>query len=147
MLEFFKNCAQKYGTTFKFQLAGRLAVIISDPKDIEVILRHNENLNKPSSAATFVGPWLGEGLLLSVGGHWKEMRKLITPTFHFNILEKFFVVMNEQADVLIDILKKKASGTEDLDIFPYFQLFALDVICGKKLFITLQNKPIVWRSE
>lgn len=68
-----------------------------------------------------------------LGSYWKHQRKLITPTFHFNILEKFYEVFKEQGQILIEILKEKADGKTNIDIFPYMQSFALDVICGKSI--------------
>lgn len=54
---------------------------------------------------------------------------MLTPTFHFKILEEFIVVFNEQANVFTEILKQKADG-KPLDIFPYVTRCALDIICG-----------------
>nr|UZE89891.1 cytochrome P450 CYP4XF [Chrysoperla zastrowi sillemi] len=137
------KCTQTYGHIFKIPIVGRLAINMSNPEDIEVLLKNNEILEKPYTTAKFFRPWLGNGLLLSRGSYWKHQRKLITPTFHFNILEKFYEVFNEQGQILIEILKEKADGKTNIDIFPYMQSFALDVICetamGTK--VHAQTKP------
>ncbi|XP_044737445.1 probable cytochrome P450 4s3 [Chrysoperla carnea] len=126
---FLWNNTQKYGPIFKIPSVGRLAINMTNPEDIEVLLKNNEILDKPYSTTKFFKPWLGNGLVFSAGPYWKQQRKLITPTFHFNILEKFFEVFNEQGDILIKLLKEKADGKTNIDIFPYMQSFALDVIC------------------
>lgn len=66
-----------------------------------------------------------------IGSHWRETRKLVTPAFHFDILQKFFEVFVEQANVLTDILKEHANTNKNFDIGHIMKLFALDVICGK----------------
>ncbi|OXA45382.1 Cytochrome P450 4C1 [Folsomia candida] len=86
--------------------------------------------------------WLGRGLLTAKARKWRGRRKLLTPTFHFKILEEFSVVFNEQADVLTKILKEKADG-KPFNIFPFMARCALDIICetamGKKLNAQVQQ--------
>lgn len=55
---------------------------------------------------------------------------MVTPAFHFKILEDFVEVFNAVSDVLLKKLRKEL-GKDSFDVFPYFNLFALDVICGK----------------
>ena len=64
-----------------------------------------------------------------VGGKWRQRRKLLTPTFHFKILEDFIHVFNEQGAVLAEKLKGKVG--QEFDVFPYITRCTLDVICGK----------------
>ncbi len=45
-----------------------------------------------SSEYDFLKPWLADGLLLSTGNKWFKMIKVITPTFHFKILDQFKVI-------------------------------------------------------
>lgn len=61
---------------------------------------------------------------------WRRHRKIITPTFHFKILDQFFDVFNSSGKVFIDILKRE-SIRGPVDIYPLLKLYALDVICGK----------------
>lgn len=80
----------------------------------------------------FYKPWLGNGLILSSGERWHKFRKLITPAFHFQILERFISIFEEQTDVLLQNLSK-LSEDEVIDVVPVFHSFALDVISGNFL--------------
>ena len=60
-------------------------------------------------------------------------RKLLTPTFHFRILNDFQQVFNEQARILAAKLSDEVVGKGTTDIFPYITLCALDIICGRPL--------------
>ena len=75
--------------------------------------------------------------VIVTGRKWHQRRKLLTPTFHFQILEDFVHVFNEQSAVLVEKLNEKIA--QDFDIFPYITRCKLDVICGRRdsLFGTL----------
>jgi len=53
---------------------------------------------------------------------------MLTPAFHFRILEEFLVVMNKQSSILCNILEPLA-GKNVFDIFPFVTHCALDIIC------------------
>lgn len=57
---------------------------------------------------------------------------MLTPTFHFSILTDFLEVMNEQAEILVGKLEKKA-GKGPFNCFSHITLCALDIICGKHM--------------
>lgn len=54
---------------------------------------------------------------------------MLTPAFHFQILDDFLHVMNEQAEILVDILAKEIKTQKTIDIFNRMVLCTLDVIC------------------
>lgn len=103
--------------------------IVSDVKIIEALLTSQVQLDKTVDYDLLV-PWIGTGLLISTGKKWFQRRKLLTPGFHFQILEKFVDIMNEQAKVFVQQLAKHDG--KFVDIFPLVNLYALDTVCGKK---------------
>ncbi|KAL5018625.1 hypothetical protein ScPMuIL_004347 [Solemya velum] len=54
---------------------------------------------------------------------------MLTPAFHFRILNDFISVFNEQAAVMLKNLEKQVNG-DTIDIFPFITMCALDIICG-----------------
>lgn len=66
---------------------------------------------------------------MSQGKKWFQRRKIITPTFHFKILEDFYQVMHRQGQIFIRNIEK--SEGQVIDVFRMVGLYALDVICGK----------------
>jgi cytochrome P450 family 4 subfamily V len=87
----------------------------------------------------FLHPWFGTGLLTSYGEKWQARRRLITPTFHFEILNDFLQIMNEQAEIFTNLLETEMSkGSNknllEVNIFKKFCLCTLDIICGKYLY-------------
>ena len=53
---------------------------------------------------------------------------MLTPAFHFRILEDFLDVMNKQSSIMCNILEPLAGG-KVFDIFPLVTHCALDIIC------------------
>ncbi|XP_053669358.1 cytochrome P450 4d1-like [Anopheles marshallii] len=118
----------QYGKCLRVWLGTQLIVLVTDPKDIEVLLSSPKYIEK-SSEYDFIRPWLGEGLLISRGRKWQTRRKIITPTFHFKILEQFVEIFDQQGNTFVDILRLFAKSGETFDVFPLVTLCALDVIC------------------
>ena len=44
--------------------------------------------------------WLGSGLLISGHEKWQKRRKMLTPAFHFKILDDAQIIFNEQVRTL-----------------------------------------------
>ena len=73
-------------------------------------------------------PWLGEGLLISEGEKWYRNRRLLTPAFHFEILQSYMSVYNSCLKVLIDKWSSSASKNEPVKLFDTISLLSLDII-------------------
>ena len=71
--------------------------------------------------------------MFSDGAKWSSRRKIITPTFHFDILNDFLVIMNENIDTCVEKLKVYAQTDKEFDMFKHIGLCTLDIICGKHL--------------
>lgn len=70
---------------------------------------------------------------------------MITPAFHFEILDDFLHVMNEQAEILVDNLAKVIKTEKEIDIFNQITLCTLDIICGiLSLYILSESLNIVF---
>ena len=86
-------------------------------------------------------PWLGTGLLTSTHKKWHARRKLLTPAFHFRILDDALEVFNFQGRILADVLLEDStkSGGE-LNIFPYVTRCTLDVIVETSMGVQLETQ-------
>ena len=54
---------------------------------------------------------------------------MLTPAFHFTILDQFMEVFNEQSRVLVTKLRE--TGDQRVNVFPFITKATLDIICGK----------------
>lgn len=128
LLKLLEKMSKQYGPTVCLRFGPQVQILLSDPKDVEMILGSQKLIEK-SDEYGFLSHWLGTGLLTSSGQKWFSRRKAITPTFHFKILEQFVEVFEKHSAIFVQNLGKFKG--RPLDIFPQITLCALDVICGK----------------
>ncbi|KAK4317687.1 hypothetical protein Pmani_011248 [Petrolisthes manimaculis] len=102
-------------------------VILSSPRAAEAVLSSSRHIEK-SNDYHYLHSWLGTGLLTSSGSKWHSRRKLLTPAFHFKILEDCLEVFDRQATLLVDRLRPRADG-QPFDILSHIALCTLDIIC------------------
>lgn len=123
-------------------------VCVWKPEMVERVLGDNFLLEK-SYHYDFLKPWLGNGLLTSPGRIWRPRRKLLVPSFHFNILQAFVPVFDRKSKLLVEKLhrKLKLENSKEksvvIDITPVITACALDAICETIMGVSVdaQNKP------
>ncbi|CAD6193406.1 unnamed protein product [Caenorhabditis auriculariae] len=123
-------------------LGGLPFVLLYGAEECEAVLGSNKMLNKPFLYG-FLSPWIGEGLLISKPDKWRPRRKLLTPTFHYDILKDFVEVYNRHGTTLLNKMMEMTESKEYQDIFHTISLCTLDVICEAALgtCIEAQHKP------
>lgn len=66
------------------------------------------------------------------GAKWHRRRKILTPTFHFDILKSFMPVFEEHSRNIVKHLKRTVQeGSDVIDVMPVISDFTLYIICGK----------------
>jgi len=75
----------------------------------------------------------------TAGQRWGTHRKLLTPAFHFKVLENFVDVFNRNGKILVEMLSRHVNGPE-FDVTPYMNLFALDNISGECRAVSLRRR-------
>nr|QST15013.1 CYP4AN-like protein [Diaphanosoma celebensis] len=117
---------RKYGHIFRIWFGLTPFVDINRPAEMEVLLTSQKLIDK-SDSYDFLAPWLGDGLLLASGDKWRRTRRLLTPAFHFQILDDFFHAFNRNADILCRSLSARVHG--QVDVYPFVKKCTLDIIC------------------
>lgn len=110
------------------------------PLVVQAVLSSSKHITK-GRVYDFLKPWLGNGLLTSEGKLWHSRRKMLTPAFHFRILDQFAEHLEEQGACLVDDLEdaRKAAGKAPadegvpegaVDVVPAISRITLRAICG-----------------
>ncbi|CAH0702578.1 unnamed protein product [Spodoptera exigua] len=128
-----------YGRIWKMQALNLRSVTISHPNDIEMILS-STTYNEKNLPYTFLYTWLREGLLVSKGEKWHQRRKLLTPAFHFQILNEYFHTFRQRTqDIMLDI--ENENDKEQIDLKPLFTKATLHVMCETSFGTKVEDTP------
>lgn len=85
----------------------------------------------------FLEDFVGTGLLTSTGGKWHKRRKLLTPSFHFTILERFIdTFRNESVKFVKDLMPLVG---QRLVLQQHIPKATLNIICESALGIKLEE--------
>jgi cytochrome P450 len=131
LIQFFQTILQlvdKYGSIFKLWIGQDLFVLLSNPVALEKILG-NKNFIRRTGYVTKVGkPFFRNGLLMSDGDTWRIHRKIISSTFHNNVLDQFVENFAKNSAILVNKMRDNCNGTT-FNVYPLICLCTLDVIC------------------
>lgn len=103
-------------------------VVLGSAEAAEVMLKSNTLLDK-ALLYTLMNSWLGTGLLTSPKSKWRGRRKLLTPAFHFKLLDDFVPVMADHSRAFVGKLRALSRDNAVLDVVPLVSSCTLDVIC------------------
>ncbi|UYV77025.1 CYP4V2 [Cordylochernes scorpioides] len=128
---------QKEGL-FRLWRGYRSLVGICNAEMAEAFLHTSEN-NSKAQEYEFLKPWLKDGLLLSMGKKWRSRRRMLTPAFHFRILEQFISTMNKHSKDFVNVLENE-SKLGWVNGFNLMSRCTLDILCGMYATLFLNNK-------
>ncbi|KAI8510140.1 hypothetical protein Bbelb_125680 [Branchiostoma belcheri] len=99
---FLNTCHPEYAKTI---------LATTEPKD-EVVYR-------------FIKPWIGDGLLVSHGQKWFRNRRLLTPAFHFGVLQPYTRIFSDSTNIMMAKWKQQGAGAL-ISVFDDVSLMTLD---------------------
>ncbi|KAG5347293.1 C4AC3 protein, partial [Acromyrmex charruanus] len=74
-----------------------------------------------------------------LGTMWQSQRKTLTPTFHFNILQRFVEIFDKESKNMVKSLKN-AKGAVVKDLSSFISEYTLNGICGNyKIILNFLN--------
>ncbi|XP_062535710.1 probable cytochrome P450 4ac1 [Armigeres subalbatus] len=144
-----RKLAKAYNNqSYRTLVAGILIVEATHHKDVELLLSSSRLITKsPFYRLTY--PFIGIGLLNSTGEKWHQRRKILTPTFHFNILKGFLQIFHEECRRLVVKLEEDAAQGCTTVLQKLFSTVTLNTICETAMGIKLDmsEKSEVYKSN
>ncbi|GAB1598779.1 cytochrome P450 4V2-like [Argonauta hians] len=111
---------------FCIWIGNQPVILVYKDDYVQDVIGNTRHIKK-SFVYDFLHPWIGNGLLTSTGARWFKHRKMLTPSFHYNILNSFQYVIKKQSDIFCDKLEEMI-GKGEFDIEPFIGRYTLDVI-------------------
>ncbi|XP_075395845.1 cytochrome P450 4A6-like isoform X2 [Tenrec ecaudatus] len=99
---------------------------VYDPDYLRVILGRSDP--KAMIFYRFLSPWIGEGLLLLNGPTWFQHRRMLTPAFHYDILQLYVQLMANSVQVMLEKWEKLVTQDNHVELFEHVSLMTLDTI-------------------
>ncbi|KAJ6640354.1 Cytochrome P450 4g15 [Pseudolycoriella hygida] len=125
ILELAVRLGRQYENIARVWIGPKLIVFLTSPVDIEIILSSNVYIKK-SDEYRFFKPWLGNGLLISDGDHWRAHRKMIAPAFHQNVLKSFVGTFNSNSLNVVKRMEKEIGKV--FDVHDYMSETTVDIL-------------------
>ncbi|XP_037269506.2 cytochrome P450 4V2 [Rhipicephalus microplus] len=113
--------------------------IATTPKSIESILTNCQNLNK-AFLYKMMEPWVGNGMLISEKVMWRSRRKVITPAFHFRVVDDHAPIMNRKAREMLTRLD--TIGTDFFDVVPVVRFATFVILCEAILGVKINEAEV-----
>ena len=118
--------------------AGRTDIVkgnslICESYCLEQPILSSAKLITKSDEYGYLGPWLGDCMFLTTGQRWKVRRKQLTPAFHFQILNGFMDVFNDQSRELVARMEEHLAAGPVVDVFPLITKATIDIICQSSM--------------
>ncbi|KAF2886529.1 hypothetical protein ILUMI_19643 [Ignelater luminosus] len=122
-----RHLSGKYYPIYKYWILHIPVVTLVCPDDIEIVFSSTKHSAKGDVYKVLL-PWLGTGLLTSKGLKWQNRRKILTPAFHFNILQQFIGIFTEESQLLVKQLQIECEKPYT-NIVPIITQCTLRAIC------------------
>lgn len=136
LFNYSRGYANKYKRSYLLHFLVATSYNIIRAEDLEDVMKETDLITK-GVYYHFLEDFLGSGLLTSTDNKWHNRRKLLTPSFHFTILERFLgTFKNESTKFVKDLMPLTG---HKIVLQQHIPKTTLNVICESALGIKLSE--------
>lgn len=133
-----REWAKEFGQTYGVWAFGRFSLQVINASVMQTILCSTKHTHK-GAVYHIIKPFLGEGLLISNDKKWLQRRRILTPAFHFHILQQFLPIFREERHKLCHQLQIAAENNEAVNLAPTMSKFTLNTVCETSMGVKLDS--------
>ncbi|MEM9950000.1 MAG: cytochrome P450 [Chloroflexota bacterium] len=95
--------ARTYGDVVRMRFAYKQNYVMNHPDAVqEVLVKQANKFRKDDFIRNAFEPFIGNGLTISEGDHWKKQRKLLAPAFHAQRIRHYAETIIAQTHLLLE---------------------------------------------
>ncbi|KAL5283680.1 hypothetical protein ACFFRR_006135 [Megaselia abdita] len=136
LFNYSRGFANEYKCSYLLHFLVATSYNVIRAEDLEDVMKEPDLITK-GVYYHFLEDFLGSGLLTSAGNKWHNRRKLLTPSFHFTILERFIDIFRSESGKFVKDLVPLAG--EQLVLQEVIPKTTLNIICESALGIKLSE--------
>jgi cytochrome P450 len=122
---------RRYGECFRFSIAGRRFMAISNPETIGAVLRDRpEGFQRSSRVSMTAREMLFDGLFAANGERWKRQRPMVMAGLDPAHTKSFFPSLVRVTERFARRWQRAAAAGEDIDLQPDLMRYTVDVTAG-----------------
>ena len=120
----------EHGDIYRVFAPGRNAWtwVIHHPDDVKRVLVTNHRNYTKGVGIDRVRMLLGNGIMTSEGEFWRRQRRMMQPTFHRRVIQRFAAVIRYRNAVLLDHWARAAERNEPVNLTQSMSELALEVV-------------------
>ncbi len=132
-LSLLADAAAEFGDVVRFRMGPKTIYFFNHPDHAKHVLADNAgNYHKGMGLAEARRRVLGDGLLTSEGGMWRQQRRAIQPAFRRERIAGFAAVVTDEAEAMLDRLDRHVDGAP-VDVVTEMTRLTIAVL-GRTLF-------------
>lgn len=141
-VEFFpylRELSKKYDTVFRIWALGVIHVQANRAREAEILMNSTAHARKAYIYKITYG-LLGRGLLNSNDEKWRTRRRMLTPTFHFDILKNYRNIFIEESIKAVERVNQSLLIGESIqDVSLIACDYTMPTICESAMGVKVEN--------
>lgn len=126
----FREWTKQFGPVYGIQYGCRNALVTSDPKMVhEVVVDKFEYFYGRMLPFRNSDTLPDVDLFIAKGKRWKRLRTIANPAFTVSSMKRVMPIMEDSIREMVELLEKASSNKQNINMSPYFNEMALDIIC------------------
>ncbi len=115
-LDFFLDCARRYGDVVSMRLGPHRACLVSHPDHVRRVLQDNARVYAKGPPATRVRALFGDSLTVVDGDRWRQRRRQVQPAFQPGQHAFFAAVVARASAEMLDRWRPLGERGEPVDV-------------------------------
>jgi enediyne biosynthesis protein E7 len=129
-LALMRECFTRYGDIYRIFAPSRgvYNYVINHPRDIKTVLLSNHRNYTKGEGMDRVKILLGNGIMTSEGEFWRRQRRMMQPSFHRRVLDRFSRLIYDVNEKFADRWAAKAAQGEAINLTDDVSELTLEIV-------------------